>query len=180
MRLGDNKLGYGVLSMLNHWIIGIVIVCLIFFGIMSSGMENGPDRLRIITLHKAAGVLVLMLAIWRIIWRLRQGFPNPSPDHPAWRNHAALWMHWFLMVAIIAMPLSGIFWTLTAGRPISIFGLFEIPAMVEMPDLSDALQSIHRMLSKFLIAGIIIHSLAGIYHSATDFGKSGGRMFTPK
>lgn len=180
MGTGDSKLGYGVISMLNHWIIGITVLCLIFFGLMSAGMDDSPERLRIITLHKPTGVLVLMLALWRVGWRLRQSFPEPSPDHPAWQVRAATWMHWFLMIAIIAMPISGILWTLTAGRPVSFFSLFEIPAMAEAPALSDALQSFHRMFSKFLIAVIVIHSLAGVYHAATDFGKSGGRMFVPK
>ncbi|MHA7871415.1 MAG: cytochrome b [Hyphococcus sp.] len=180
MRMNDSKLGYGPVSMLNHWVIGLSVICLIIFGLTSAGMEPGPERAQIAGLHKASGVLVLLLAVWRVAWRLRQGFPEPSPDHPAWQIQSAKWMHWFLMIAIILMPLSGLFWSLTAGRPVSMFGVFEIPAMAKAPGVAEALQTFHRGFSKVLIAGIAIHALAGVYHAATDTGKSGGRMFVPK
>lgn len=180
MNSGDSKVGYGVISMVNHWLIGVMVISLIFFGLISSNMGNDPQRFEIIAVHKATGVVVLLLAVWRLVWRTKQGFPDPSPDHPAWQISAAKFMHWFLMVAIIAMPLSGLLWSLTGGRDVSIYGLFTIPAFADTESLSGALQTFHRLFSKLLIAGIVVHSAAGVYHAITDFRNSGSRMFIPK
>lgn len=180
MRAGDSKNGYGVVSMLNHWLIGLMVIALIIFGLMSAGMGDDPQRREIIAMHKASGVIVLVLAFWRVAWRLRQGFPEPTEGHPKWQISAAAAMHWFLMIAIILMPLSGLLWSMFGGRDVSVFGIVTIPGLAENEGLSDAFQTFHRLFSKVLIAAILGHALVGIYQSSVDFGKSGGRMFIPK
>lgn len=181
MAVNDSKDGYGVVSMINHWVIGLSVIGLIIFGLTAEGMEpRDPERLQIIAMHKAFGVTVLVLALWRLGWRLKQGFPPPAPNYPAWQINFARFMHWFLLIAIILMPLSGLLWSLFGGRDVSIFGLFAIPGFAENENLSDAFQAFHRMFSKALIAGIAIHAAAGVYHGITNFSKEGSRMFLPK
>ena len=180
MNTGDSKEGYGVVSVINHWVIGLLVIALIVFGLTSAGMDNVPERFEIIRLHKATGVTVLVLALWRLYWRVKQGFPAPSPTHPAWQISAATMMHWFLIAAIVAMPLSGLLWSLTGGRDVSYFGLFTIPAFADSDSVSDAFQTFHRRFSKVLIAGIVIHTAAGVYNAVKDFGNSGRRMIIPK
>lgn len=180
MKTGDSKIGYGLISMINHWLIGLAVFGLLIVGLTLTGMERGPEKAALAGMHKAGGVMILLFGLWRIGWRLKQGFPDPSPSHPAWQHRAAFLMHWFLMAAIVLMALSGMLWSLTAGRPISMFGLFEIPAFSPNEAAADFFQSFHRLFSKAFIAAIVLHVLAAIYHALTDFGKSGGRMFTLK
>lgn len=180
MQTSDSKSGYGIISMINHWTITIAVTALIIVGLTLTGMENSPEKTELRNLHKASGVLVLILAIWRTVWRLKEGFPDPSPDHPQWQIKTAKYMHWFLLFAVIAMPLSGLFWSLFAGRPVSVYGLFSIPALPANDGLSSFFEMFHRLFSKALIAGILIHSLAGAYHAFTTTGKGAMRMFTPR
>ncbi len=180
MKMDDTNAGYGVISMVNHWVVGLLVLGLIAVGLTSAGMGNDPQRFELIKLHKATGVIVLILALWRLGWRLKQGFPDPSPDHPAWQITTAKFMHWFLMIAIIAMGTSGLFWSLFGGREVSIFGILTIPGFEESEGVADTLQTFHRGFSKALIAGIAVHTAAGVYHAVTNFKKSGSRMFVPK
>ena len=180
MKTADSKEGYGVVSVINHWVVGLLVIALIIFGLTSERMDNVPERFEIIRLHKATGITVLVLALWRLYWRVKQGFPTPVPGHPSWQITAAKFMHWFLIVAIIAMPVSGLLWSLTGGRDVSYFGLFTIPAFADSEGVSDAFETFHRLFSKVLIAGIVIHTLAGVYNAVSDFKTSGRRMIVPE
>ncbi|MEM9235013.1 MAG: cytochrome b [Pseudomonadota bacterium] len=178
MKLADTPTGYGPLSVLNHWVIGSLVIVIIALGLMSAGMEGrSPRRSEIIGLHKSLGTILLLLAAWRIFWRLKQGFPAPSQDHPTWQHRAAFAMHWLLMIAILMMPLSGLLWSLYGGRDVSVFGLFSIPALGDYEALSDMASQFHRLFSKALISAIGLHALIGVYSASTDYSKTGGRMF---
>lgn len=180
-KAGDSEHGYGVVSMANHWIIGTAVIVVLFVGLLLAGMDGAdPRKGDLRNLHKFFGVIVLALALWRIVWRAWRGFPKAPPDHPRWRVRAATAMHWFLMIAIVAMPLSGLVWSLAGGRDVSVFDVISIPALPRNEGLADAAQSVHRLFSKALIAAIALHALAGIYAAATDAGRFAGRMFIPK
>ncbi len=177
MQIADGKKTFGLVSLINHWVIGLAVVGLLTVGVILEGMPRGPEKSQLLGLHKASGVIVLGLALWRISWRLKSGFPAPAPDHPGWQRVAAKATHWFLMLAIIVMPLSGLLWSLFAGRDVSMFGLFSIPAFTAAPEVAETFQFVHRLLAKVLIAGIALHVSAALYHVMADTDRTIGRMF---
>lgn len=177
MQIADGKKSFGLVSLLNHWIIGLAVIGLLTVGVILEGMPRGPEKAQLLALHKASGVVILALALWRISWRLRSGFPELAPDHPAWQRATAKAAHWFLMIAIIAMPASGLMWSLFAGRDVSMFGLFSIPAFASAPAIAETFEFIHRSLSKALIAVIAVHVGAALYHVMADTDRTIGRMF---
>lgn len=177
MQIADGKKTFGLISLLNHWVIGLAVIGLLTVGVILEGMPRGPEKAQLLGLHKASGVLVLGLALWRISWRLKSGFPAPAPDHPAWQRITAKATHWFLMAAIIAMPLSGLLWSLFAGRDVSMFGLFSIPAFTAAPEVAEIFQFAHRSLGKALIAAVALHVGAALYHVMADSDRTIGRMF---
>jgi cytochrome b561 len=178
MKIADSKSGYGIVSMINHWGIALFVVGMLFVGFTLSGMDRGPEHNALLSKHKAAGAIILVLASWCLFWRLRQGFPATSAGHPQWQALAAKYVHWFLLIALVVMPASGILWSLSGGRAISFFGLFSVPPLGWLGPVKMVFVGIHRVTAYVLAGAIIVHALAGTYHVLTDFGKAGGRMFT--
>ena len=178
MKIADSKNGYGLVSMINHWGIAFVVAIMLAVGFTLSNMERGPEKFALLSSHKMAGAVILLLALWRLAWRLRQGFPAHSAQHPRWQVRSAKYIHWFLIMALVVMPVSGILWTMSFGRPTSVFGVFTLPSFGWLAPGTHFFAGVHRFTAYVLSAAIVAHALAGTYHVLTDFGKSGGRMFT--
>lgn len=119
---------YGIVARLFHWTISIFIIVLLCVGFYMASLPDSADKIRIIGMHKAIGVFVLLLVILRIIWRLQNVQPELPKSLPALLvklAHANIFLLYFLM---LTMPISGALGSLTAGYPISFFGFFTIPA----------------------------------------------------
>ncbi len=153
---------YGAVSILNHWVLAIAAIVMIFVGVTLEDMPRGDEKMALMALHKASGVIVLVLASWRLYWRVRNGFPPLAGDTPPWEALAAKAAHWFLLIALIVMPASGMIWSLFGDRAISIYGLFTIPALGDIELIAGIFRTIHHMLPKALMAVIVLHLLAAL------------------
>lgn len=156
---------YGIVARLFHWIMAILIITLICVGFYMSTLPYSADKIRIIGMHKAAGIFVLFLVILRIIWRLQNVQPELPKSLPALiakLAHANIYLLYFLM---LAMPMSGFLGSLSGGYPISFFGLLTIPAFVAKNEvLSSFCWLIHESCAWILVFIIAAHIGAGIYH----------------
>ena len=178
----DSQTGtYGAISRANHW-----IVSLAFFGMLAVGFilsndvltreEAGPLR----DLHKATGTVLLFVVAWRVLWRLRQGFPAPVPGLAAWQVNASRLVHWGLLVALIVMPLSGVLMSLLGGRPIDMFGLFAIPPLAEIEGAGKLARAVHGYAAWALAGLITLHVAAALKHLVVDKDATVARMVSGK
>jgi len=110
-------------TVLLHWIIGLTMIGMLAFGLWIEDMERGTAKGEWLTIHKSIGMLVIVVATLRLIWRLRNGFPIELVVMKLWQRLAAHGVHWAQLVATLAMPLSGIMMSMGGGHPIPLFGL---------------------------------------------------------
>lgn len=81
----------------------------------------------------------------------------------------AKFTHWFLIIATIAMPISGIMFSLGLGYPVPVLGLFEIgPLPQKIPILADIGGDIHEYAGNSLIAVISLHIAGALKHHTID------------
>lgn len=132
----------------------------------------------LIGLHKALGVLVLVYGIWRVGYRVKQGFPSVLGQAPAWQEIAAKSVHWILLAGILVMPVSGIAMSIFGGRSVNVFDVFIIPAIGTFPGIEDAAGAVHAIAGKLLIAVIGIHVLGVLKHRLIDKDATLSRMVT--
>jgi cytochrome b561 len=96
---------------------------------------------------------------------------------PAWQRGAAHGLHHLLYVLMFAVPLSGYFFTLAAGRPVVYFGLFKLPVLIDAnPALKDVLEPTHEWLNWLLAAVVAVHVLAALKHAFIDRDGTMRRM----
>lgn len=176
--MGDRSMTvYGTMSRINHWLSFLLFSSVLIVGFtLAYGDLDRATRGPIMNMHKATGTVLLLFAAWRVSWRLREGFIPAAPGTPAWQAVASRSVHWGMLVAMLLMPLSGIFMSLTGGRAIDIYGLFSIPAIMENRDLASLLRQVHGLTGWVLTGLIGVHVLAALKHALIDRDGTLGRM----
>lgn len=160
---------FGRISIINHWTMAILFICVLSLGFILDFLGSGRAiRGPWMEAHKAGGVILLLFGLWRVGWRLRQGFPKDVAHMPAWQHLAAKLVHWLLLFAIITMPLSGLLMSLYSERAINVFGLFVIPAQVENETISRIGSAVHEILAYIVAGGILMHVGAVFKHHLID------------
>ncbi len=115
--------------------------------------------------HKSFGMTVLMLAILRVLWRLKNPPPALPPACPGWSASSRAQLNIALYVLLFAMPITG--WMMSSAKNYSVswFGLFTWPNLIGKSDAAyDLLHSTHEILSDVLFAVAVLHILAALKH----------------
>lgn len=164
----NNNLRYGSVAQSLHWLIVILLVVQVTLGLVGDELPVGLERLIVMSRHKSLGITILGLAVIRLGWRLFDAPPSPPPM-PAWQRIAAASMHWGLYVILFALPLTGWAMSSAANRPVSWFGLVQLPDFVA-PDkgLKDAMEETHKLLVNLLYVLVALHVAAALKHQFFD------------
>ncbi|KIQ28315.1 cytochrome b [Xanthomonas campestris] len=147
-----------------HWLMAAMILTMLFVGV---GMvASVTQRPWLIDLHRPLGIAILILAVLRLINRLRNRPPPPPSDLPAWQKVAAIASHWLLYALMLGMPLIG--WAmLSAGAyPIVLWPGAQLPPIAPHdPALYAWLRSAHGWLAYLLFATVLGHLSAALFHA---------------
>lgn len=162
--LKNTENSYGFIAKTFHWLIALAIIILITVGFIMSAMEPSPDKYALYNIHKASGVIVLMLVILRLLWRFSNKIVQPPEDLPNILKLAAKSGHFMLYVFMLLMPISGVLMSYFGGYDISIFGLFVIPSADKVPQIAGMFHQIHVLGIWAFMAVIILHISAALYH----------------
>jgi len=162
--MGDTRERLSGVTIALHWAIAILIIGMLAFGLFIDGMERGPVKSELIGVHKSIGAIVHLLAAARLFWRLRHGLPAPLGAFAAWETWAAKITLAVLLLGTLAMPLSGIAYSIASARSIDVFGLPFIPQILAGKDeaLAETAFMVHGLLANVLIAAIAVHILGAL------------------
>ena len=148
---------YSTGAIMFHWSIALLVIANLLIGF---GLFGGMPA------HKAIGITILVLSVLRVGWRLAQRAP-PLPDGiPRWQAITARISHAVFYVLIIVMPVSG--WLMVSNaeklRPLSWFGLFDIPYLTISRAAGKAGHDVHELLAIPFAALVLLHVAAALKH----------------
>ena len=156
---------YGAVAQGFHWLIAALVVTQFVLANLADDLPLGAHKLALLARHKSFGMTVLMLAVLRLAWRLK----NPPPELPAViapvQRKLARATHIAFYVLLFAMPMTG--WLMSSAKNYSVswFGLFTWPNLIGKNEAAfDLLRSTHHLLSKVLLAIAVLHILAALKH----------------
>lgn len=156
---------YGAVAKLFHWVIAALIVIQFVLAEMADGLPLGARKLGLLARHKSFGMTVLMLAILRLLWRLK----NPPPALPIamtpFERRVARGTHIAFYVLLFAQPLTG--WMMSSAKNYSVswFGLFTWPNLISKNEAAfNFLRVTHDALSGVLFVIAVLHILAALKH----------------
>ena len=172
-RLRNTMSGYGSVSIGLHWLMALAIVAVFAIGIIMHELPwASPLRPVLYNLHKSMGLLVLLVAVGRLIWRWLNPVPALPGDMLLYLRILSVLAHHVLYFLMAVVPFTG--WLIVsaaAGRQTTrLFGLIEVPnlpvGVFFAPGRASAhlLEDIHGAAAFAMILLALLHAIAALYH----------------
>ena len=152
-----------------HWLMAILLFGLLALGFYMHDLPFSPDKLKLYSWHKWAGVSAFLLVLVRLAWRFTHIPPALPAAMPKLMQLAAHAGHLALYGLMLAIPLSGWLMSSAKGFQTVWFGVLPIPDLLEKnKELGDLLQTVHMSLNLLLVATIVGHVGAALKHHFID------------
>jgi cytochrome b561 len=206
MRWRNTEDSYGAVAIALHWLVAITVLGLFPLGLWMRSLtyyDSWYDPAPYI--HKGIGVLLFLTLVLRLVWRIASPPPRPLPSLTAFESRASHLVHVLLYVLLFGIMLSGYLISTADGRPIDVFGLFQIPATLtdvdldalrpalahwleglgqvklaalaaDLPKQEDLAGAVHLYLAYTVIALVSLHALAALKHQFIDRDRTLMRM----
>lgn len=178
--LKDSRLGYGLITILLHWLSALTIIFLVALGVYMTDLDYYDAWYhKAPALHISIGLLLFFMFVFRLLWRLI----NPTPV-AVMDNSLATWVATLIKVLLygltFAVLISGYLITTAEGQAASIFGWLTIPATIELNAQGvDLAGEIHELLAWGIILVAILHGGAALVHHFFLRDRTLMRMLKP-
>ncbi len=166
-------LRYHPVSVLLHWVLGLALIGLFAVGLYMTDLPFSPQRLKLYNWHKWAGVTLLALSAFRLIWRLTHRPPALpvaiEAAMPGWQKLAHHATHHGLYLLFFAVPLLGWAYSSAAGFPIVLFGVLPLPDFVPVSEeLAELIKPLHKLSAFAMMALVLLHVAGALKHQLVD------------
>lgn len=148
-------------------------------GLLISGkVMTFTENFGIYPIHKSLGITVFVFALFRVWWRLKNGWPSSISDDSAWQGLIARVAHYILILASLMLPISGMVMSYFGGHGLYWFNVTLIEKVQQPIDkaLSGMAQDAHHTLAFVLIITVILHILGALKHHFIDKDATLRRM----
>lgn len=178
MQLRNTSRRYGIISISLHWIFAIAVYAMFGLGLWMVTLSyydgwyhQAPE------LHKSIGVLLMMGLVIRVIWRHISPPPAAPKTHSKFTRISAVAAHMTLYALLFALLISGYLISTAEGKPISVFGIFDVPAtLADAGSQADIAGVIHLWLAWSVVTLSVLHGLAALKHHFIDKDDTLKRM----
>jgi cytochrome b561 len=165
MTYGTRTDHYPPTSKWLHWLVAASVLTTAPVALTMTRISEGPTRDLLYNFHKSLGVLILVLMTLRLINRLVVGAPIPEPGIEPWQKVVSATVHTSLYVLLLAMPIVGYIANSAYGATTPFFGLFSLPGIIDKNEtLATQLFTLHRWVGYLVIALVVTHISAALYH----------------
>lgn len=177
----DTKDKLSPLSITLHWIIGLTIIGLMVVGWYMDNFKAYD----LYDWHKSIGILIFVFILIRVIWRLIQGFPEPVNVMDKLQTAVAKLVHWVLLLASLAFPISGMMMSGAGGHGLHVFGIELLaenhdPVSGKTVPINETVagfgSDVHGVLLWVVIVALILHIGGALKHHFLDKDRTLLRM----
>jgi cytochrome b561 len=171
-----------------HWIIAVLIVVNVAFGLLAESMGDENIRFMFDT-HKSIGITVFGLVVLRLLWRMTHKPPALPLDYKPWERTVSKAAHWSLYGLMFFMPLTGWLhdsaWEAAAEIKLNYFGLFELPRLGWIMEMEPVAKKVwhgilgeaHEIGAYALYALVFLHVAGALKHQWIDKKRELQRMW---
>jgi cytochrome b561 len=147
-----------------HWLTVLLIITAYVLATILEDMTLSPQKLKLYSWHKWVGITVLFLLPLRLLFR----FLDPL-DHRAGLTalevKASAGVHGVIYLLLIAVPMFGWLHSSAAGFPVVWLGVLPLPDLVGKDKaLAEIFKELHEGSVNLLIALVVMHAAAALYH----------------
>jgi cytochrome b561 len=157
---------YHPILVILHWLLAALIIAALCIGFLSLAAtpNTDPGKIAVLRLHMAGGMLILALTVLRAVTRKFTAHPAPISTGNRLADSLAPLTHYGFYALILLMVGTGYATGIIAGLPAIVFANSGDP----LPPRFDAYPTftVHFYLSLTLLALIVLHIAAALYHHA--------------
>jgi cytochrome b561 len=165
----EQPVGYTRTAISLHWLIAFALLATFSLGLYMHDLPLSPEKLKLYSWHKWAGVTIFLLVVIRLIWRWTHQPPELPETMAPWTRTAAKLMHWLLYFLMVAIPISGWLMSSADGFQVVYFGVLPLPDLLSKnKELGAALTVVHQVLNFTLATLVVGHVLAALKHYFVD------------
>lgn len=147
-----------------HWLTLLLIVTAYVIGSLLEDMTLSPLKLKLYAWHKWVGMTVMFLLPLRLLLRLTDRLDHAAGLLP-WEARASAVTHGALYLLMLTVPLLGWLQSSAAGFSVVWFGVLPLPDLVGKDKaLADTFKELHEGSVNLLVALVVLHAAAALYH----------------
>ena len=148
-----------------HWLVALGLVGTFALGFYMHDLPLSPNKLKLYSWHKWAGMTLLALALFRLAWRATHRAPVLPESMNAVERRVAHAGHGLLYVLMLAIPVSGWLMSSAQGFQVVWFGVLPLPDLVSKDiHLGSLLKDAHVLLNYTLLVAVGGHVAAALHH----------------
>lgn len=149
---------YSAMAKSLHWLTAVMVLGQYLIGITLDYTEWK-------SLHFQIGYIIVILVIWRIIWRITHVYPELDAQIKGNGRLLAHVGHYTLYLLIVLVLISGFLRLITKGEHLNVLGFNFAPLMHEMSKTERTPYKLaHEYLAHLFILLIALHALAAFAH----------------
>lgn len=164
---------YNAVAKFLHWTIGLGILGMIALGwYMGDVPREDPMRFTYFQLHKSIGITILLLAVFRIVWRFTHSHP-PLPNNMAsWETFLAKAIVVLFYLLMIGIPFLG--WAMVSSSPKNIPTILYwtlpwpnlpiLPELENKKEISHFCSTLHGYLAYSVLGVVTLHIAGALKH----------------
>lgn len=157
---------FGLVAIALHWIVALTIFGLFGLGWYMVDLTYYDELYNTLpTIHEGIGILLIFVFVFRVFWKIINPTPKPVEGSSRFEIIAAKLAHLGLSGLIALILVSGYLIPTGEGSGISVFGWFEMPAIISgFPEQEDIAGLFHKYLAYAIIALAALHATAALKH----------------
>jgi cytochrome b561 len=156
---------YGAIAQALHWLIAALVLVMFGLGWTMTDLPLSQRKFDLYQQHKWLGITIFALAVVRLGWRLGHPPPPLPAAMSAWQQAAARTSHALLYGLLLAQPAIGFLQSNAANFPVVWWGVLPLPALLGADEaLGEILLALHVWTSRLLLAVVLVHVGAALWH----------------
>ena len=170
MALKNSTTHYGTVTRFLHWAVFLLFAHQYLSGNFMTRIEGdhtlfGLTQGNYYDWHKSIGVVLLLLAVLRILWRKLTPLPDWSPVLSPAERAISHWNETLLYACMILMPVSGYLFVMAGDYGIKLFGLHDLVNPIgKQALLADIARIAHIVISYVIVVVASWHIGLGLKH----------------
>ena len=172
--MADSREKLSGTSVFLHWTVAVMMIALLAIGVYMAETETYA----LYDWHKSFGVIIGIFVLWRITWRLKNGWPPHVSNYTPLETFMASLVHYLLIIGTLVMPVSGFLMSSMGGHGVAVFGWEIFPHNPDPADpskvtpingaLAGFCHSAHWIAGYCIIAAVILHVAGALKHHFAD------------
>ncbi len=149
--MNDVRPVWGRMARSLHWLMAAMLIL--------QWATGEWDDLLGVRFHVSLSVIVLLLALFRLGWRVTHKAPGRAGPVTLPDRIAGL-VHGLFYVVMVALPITGIVWRQAREKAVDVFGLFSLPQFVEpSKELAKQMHDLHELGATVFLVLLGLHVL---------------------